>query len=179
MISLQVNKLITNFSKLNVELFGINSKFLSLNAKGSLVTLFFSEQLTQTEINQVLSHVNNFIEFSLNEELEKYIKTKVRPFLENLTFQIKASNIENGITQANKTSDFLSFMSDRVLLPGKTRPISLDTAIQNDSLDVVVQIADYYIANPGLYEDLAPFITVQKIQQWRNEIISFIMENPV
>lgn len=181
MYELNFTKEILNTTKFlkDIKALNLSVNFIDYTSKGTDFTVRFSSIPTQQDIDAIYYLINNFVETDLTEQLKEYVKKKVRPFLEDLTFRIKASNIENGITQLNKTSDFLSFMSNRITLPGKTRTVSLDAAIQNDSLDVIVQIANYYIDNPELYSDLSPFVTVEKIQEWRDEVIQFLQENSI
>ena len=181
MYQLDFSKAIINVNKFidDINALDLSISFISFTKKGNDFSLFFDSTPTQLELDAIFNLINNFIEVDLTSQIKDYVVKKVRPFLEDLTFEIKASNIENGITQLNKTSDFLSFMSTPVVLTGKTRAVSLDTAIQNDSLDVVVQLADYFIANPELYSDLAPFITVEKITYWRGKVVTFLAENSI
>jgi len=181
MYQLDFSKAINNTFKLisDIEGLDVSVSLISFTRKGDDFSLFLDGTPTQLDLDAIFNLVNNFVEVDLTAQIKEYVVKKVRPFLEDLTFEIKASNIENGITQLNKTSDFLSFMSEKIILPGKTRPISLDTAIQNDSLDVVLQLANYYIENPQLYSDLSPFVTVEKITYWRNKILTFLQENSI
>lgn len=174
MYALNFVKTVSNVPKLDAELKTLNAKYLYLLLKGSDLQLFFSSGLTQNEINVISNHINNFVEIDLIEELKDYVGTYVKPFVENCLYRIQAENIAMGITQAGKTYDVVAFFCAQVTLPNKTRAISLDNALSTNSLTVVIEILDYYIANPNLYTDLDPFITASRLTEWKGWIVDFL-----
>jgi hypothetical protein len=172
MYYIELTKGITNLNKLNTELRILNSKFVSLYSKGTYLQLAFSSQLTQPEVDAVSSAVNNFIEVSITEQLKQYVEKDIKPFVENLLFQTQAENIAMGITQLNKTADVLGFFEYQVVLPGKTKGVSLKGSLDTNSLTVTVQILNYYIETPSEYADLSPFITVARLTSLRDAIVT-------
>lgn len=175
-MNIQFNKQIINIPKLSAEITAVTNKYLYLTQKGDVLTITFSGLLTQGEIDSVSGVVNNFVEVSLVDNLEKYMSSKVEPFVKYIQNYMKAENLAMGITQAGKTYDVLAFINDQVQLPNKTRKVSIGNTLDSGSLTVTIELLNYYIANPSLYEDLAPFVTVDRLTEWKTKILAFLAE---
>lgn len=173
-MDLSFNKHIINIPKLDEELRSITNKYQYLLQKGDQLTLIFSSLLTQEEINSISSHVNNFVEVSLVDTLSVYMDTKVACFVRSMMYRIQAENIAMGITQEGKTYDVLSILCEPIQLPNKTRKVSIKQTIDTGSLTVTVQLIDYLINNPDLYQDLSPYITQDRLGEWKTLILTFL-----
>jgi hypothetical protein len=176
MYYLEFTKTINNLNKLQLELTGITPKYQSMYVKGDYIQLAFTTNLTQEEVNAVSSHINNFVEVCITEQLKYYVETKIRPFVEDLLFMIQAQNIEMGITQLGKTWEVLGFFEEPVLLDGKTRKVSFKGSLDANSLTVTIELLTYFIAHPEMYADLSPFVTVERLSTWKNMIIAKLSE---
>jgi hypothetical protein len=174
MYSLQFVKTVSNIPKFDIELRALNSKYLYLTLKGDDLQLFFNSSLSQAEVNAISGLVNNFVEIDIVSQLKDYVESSVKPFVNNALYRIQAENIAMGITQAGKTYEVVAFFTSDIVLPGKVRHISLDKALNTNSLTIAIEILDYYIANPSLYSDLSPFITVDRLTEWKNWIVDFL-----
>lgn len=170
-------KQIINASKLDGDLrahqtLGPLYNFFSI--KGAEVEIHFKRNLTQQEFDICGAFVNAFTDFSVFETLHSYLSASIDPFCISIFRNIRAKNIELGITQTNKTTEVLGFFQDYVLLPGRTRKISLKGTLDSGSLSSSIEMLNYYIAHPELYADLAPFVTVERLTQMRTDIINYI-----
>jgi hypothetical protein len=174
---LNFTKTIQNIQKLDKELrANVTTKptYSHLFIKGSNLEIHFSQNCTQAVIDATSSVVNNFVEISLKDTLKAYMETKVTPFIEDMLYEIQAENIEMGITQLGKTAEVVGFFAAQVTIPGVTRPISFKDTIDTKSLTVTIQILDYYLANPSEYSDLSPFITTERLTNWKAKIVNFL-----
>lgn len=168
-------KTVTNPSKLDREL-KANATFGSLysfcNIKGDQLEIHFTANLIQSQIDALSAFIASFSNVSVYDTLYSHLKTNIDPFVEELLISIRAENIEMGITQAGKTLEVLGFFEDHVMLPGKTRGVTLQGSLTTGSLTVTIEILTYLIANPNLYTDLSPFVTAARLTQWRDKIIA-------
>jgi len=174
---LQFTKTILNVQKLDKQLREdavTGPTYSHLFIKGDLIDIHFSQNCTQAVIDATSAVINNFVEISLKDQLKEYMQGKVTPFIEDMLVQIQAENIEMGITQLNKTADVVGFFVAQVMLPGKTRSVSFKDSLDTKSLTVTLSILDYYIANPDLYSDLSPFVTVARLTEWKTKIVNFL-----
>jgi hypothetical protein len=174
MYILSFTKSVANTNKLDLELRILNSKYNSLVLKGDALQLIFDSSLTQAEVDAVSNKINTFVETDISVELQTYIEKEVRPFIDKMMYQIKAENILMGVTQYGKTVDVLGFFNEKITLPTKTRAVSIKDALSDDSLYAVVDLLNYYLDNPSLYSDLSPFVTGDRITQWKNKIVEFL-----
>lgn len=152
--------------------FGALYNFISI--KGNDVSIHFRQNLTQTQIDAVAAFMATYSDLSVFDNLYAYLQKTIDPFVEVMMAEIRAENIEMGITQLGKTVDVLGFFENPVTIPGKTRPITLKGSLDTASLTVAIDVLNHYIANPSLYSDLAPFVTVERLTQWRGKIVSFL-----
>lgn len=170
-------KIITNAGKLDRELrlhssFGSVYNYLSI--KGDLVKVHFTQNLNQAQIDDLSSFMSGFSNVSVYETLNNYLKSDITPFITELLLKIQAENIELGITQLGKTVEVLGFFEAPVVLPGKTRAISLKGTTDTNSLTASLELLGYYIQNPNLYSDLSPFITQVRLTSMYNEIATHL-----
>lgn len=168
-------KSVTNTTKLERELrananYGALYNFCTI--KGDQLTVHFTANLNQTQIDELSAQVAAFSNVSVYDTLYSYLKNEIDPFVEQLLVQIRAENIEMGITQANKTTEVLGFFEAAWMLPGRTRAVSLQSSLDTGSLTVTVEILLYLIANPNLYSDLTPFITADRLTIWKDKILA-------
>jgi hypothetical protein len=175
-MNLLFNKQIINIPKLDVEIRVITAKYQYLTQKGDQLNLMFSSLLTQDEINSISYLINNFVETSLVDTLAVYMDTKVACFIRSMMYKIQAENIAMGITQYNKTYDVLATLCEPIQLPNKTRKVSIKQTLDTGSLTVTLQLIDYLISTPELYEDLNPFITVERLTDWKTLITTFLAQ---
>lgn len=166
---------VTNFSKLDRELrenatFGVLYNYCIL--KGNQLTIYFKQNLVQEQIDALSAFVSSFSNVSVRDTLENHLRSNIDPFVDLLMTQIRAKNIELGITQMNKTLEVLGFFGTQYTLPGKTRSVSLQDTLDTGSLTVTIEVLTYLISNPSLYSDLSPFVTVERLTEWKNKIIA-------
>jgi hypothetical protein len=174
---LNFTKTVANATKLERDLksnatFGSLYNFLSV--RGSELELNFKQNLNQTQIDAVSALINNYSDISVFDNLKTFLGTKIDPFVDNLLAEIRAQNMEMGVTQAGKTADVLGLFELPIILPGKTRAVTFKGSLDTGSLTVTMDIATYLIAHPELYSDLAPFITVERITEWRTKIYLYL-----
>lgn len=177
--TIEINKNIINISKLDLELRTdsiTKTQYQYVTKKGELLILAFSGSLSQNLVNKASQIVNNFIEIDIGQQLKEYVQKTIAPFIEDLMYQIQAENIQMGITQAGKTSDVVSFFTEKFVLPGKTRGVSMKATLDSNSLNVTIDLMTYLISNPELYSDLNPFITADRLSAWRSKIITKLMQ---
>lgn len=170
-------KSITNITKLDREL-NANASYGSLynycSVKGDQLTVHFTANLNQAQIDELAAFVAAFSNISVYDTLSAYLKSDVDPFVNELIIQIRAENIQMGITQLNKTVDTLGFFQESITLPGKTRGVSLQSSLDTGSLTVTIELLNHLIANPSLYSDLNPFVTADRLTEWRDKIVDFL-----
>lgn len=174
---LTFNKSIQNPSKLRRDLKAeatAGSLFNFVNIKGSQIEAHYTVNLNQTQIDAVSVLVNNFSDLSVYDTIYNYLGKEIDPFVVELLQRVRAENMEMGITQANKTLEVLGFMEDAIVVPGRTRAVSLAASLSTSSLTVTIELLNYYIANPELYSDLSPFITSARLTSLRDEIIAYL-----
>jgi len=175
--SLPFSKTVLNLSKLDQELKEdviTKEKYVYLTEKEGIVTLFFDGGLTQELIDQAAYIINNFVDINLKDQLAQYIKLEVEPFINDMIISIQAENIAMGITQDGKTSEVIGFMCNRITIPSSLFQLSLADAIWVNSLYSVVEILEYYIDNESIYDGLEPYITVQRLTEWKTKITDFL-----
>lgn len=167
-------KAVTNASKLGADIkanatFGSVYNYLSV--KGNQVTIHFTQNLSQEQIDALSAFMSSFSNVSIYDTLFAYLKSDIDPFVEELLVGIRAENIALGITQLNKTADTLGFFEAPITLPGRTRPVSLNASLATGSLSVTVEILNHLITVPETYADLSPFVTAARLTEWRDKII--------
>jgi hypothetical protein len=170
-------KTILNPTKLERDLkanasFGTLYNFMSI--KGSDVDLHFKQNLNQSQIDACSVLMNSYSDFSVFDNLKAYLAKNIDPFVANLLEDMRAENMEMGISQANKTTEVVGFFEERILLPNRSRAISLKATLDTSSLTSTLELVTYYINNPNLYSDLAPFITPERLTIWKNKIIAHL-----
>jgi hypothetical protein len=170
MWTLELTKTIINIPKLDSELRDLNAKYVGISVKGDSLKIQFISPLTQEEVDEVSGHINSFVEVCIVEQLKEYVEKDIKPFIDNLLYQMQAENISMGITQAGKTADVLGFFCQKVLLPGKVREVSIKQTLDTNSLTVTYELLLYFIANPSQYSDLSPFITTDRLTDWKNKV---------
>ena len=109
------------------------------------------------------------------EYVRQFVYRPAAAFLRSIQEQATTENITMGITALGKTYDVVAFFSNPITLPGKTRKVSLKTAYDLNSLDVIYALLSYYIENPDEYSDLAPYITEARLTAWRSSILTFML----
>ena len=168
-------KTVTNASKMDREIkananYGNLFDYLSL--KGDQLEIHFKQNLNQSQIDELSSYIGSFSDVSIKDTLQNHLEGNIDPFVKDLMLQIRAENIEMGITQAGKTLEVLGFFEEHISLPGKTRAVTLQGSLSTGSLTVTIEILTYLIANPSLYSDLNPYVTSARLTEWKNKIIT-------
>lgn len=166
-------KLILNTGKFSEEIRELplsKSLYQYFNIKDNLVDVFYSANLNQDQINEVTSYINNFVEVSVQDQMEEYLAKDIEVFIKDLLLQFRAENILMGISQSNKTAEVQGLFEQQILLPNRTRPVSLKGTLDSASLTVTLEVFRYLISNPGLYSDLSPFITAGRLTNYYNKI---------
>lgn len=176
---LSFTKTIQNFTKLDRDLrsnVNYGSLYNFLTIKGDDLEIHFTQNLNQGQIDSISAYMATYSDISIFDNLVNYLGKNIDPFVDSLMRDMRAENIEIGITQANKTTEVLGFFEARVLLPNRTREVSLKGSIDTSSLTSTIEILTYYIANPSLYSDLYPFITADRLTVWKNKIITHLSQ---
>lgn len=174
---LTFNKLILNIPKLDKQLREHSTTkptYSHLYSKGSTIDVHFTQNCSQAVVDAASSIVNNFVEVSVKDQLKDYVESEVTPFIQDFLYTIQAENIEQEITQLGKTSEVLGFFTQAIVLPGKTRAVSLKQTLDANSLNVTLELLNHYILHPDTYSDLSPFITTDRLVSWRDKIIEFL-----
>lgn len=113
----------------------------------------------------------------LAERIAVDLDNRIDPWVQGFLRRTRAENISMGITQAGKTLDAQAFFELSVavnpLFPDKK--ISMLGALYAGSLTLIPVLIDYYILNPSTFEGLHPFVSVERLQSWKNEVLSFLM----
>lgn len=170
-------KVITNFSKLDVDL-RANAVFGSLysfvNVRDDQVEVHFRQNLNQEQIDALSVFIGGFSNVSIVDTYVNYLGAEIDPFGKQMMLRIRAENISMGITQTGKTADCLGFFNHPVLLPGKIFPITFQMAFDSSSFYEVIALINYYLVpeNQTIYSTLAPFVTPERLTQWRSEVIA-------
>lgn len=112
----------------------------------------------------------------LAERIAIDLGVRIDPWVVGFLQRTRAENIAMGITQAGKTFDAQAFFEMPIALnpiyPNKK--ISMLGALFTGSLTLIPALIDYYIANPDTYIDLFPFVTTERLNGWKNEVITFL-----
>lgn len=165
----------TNPSKLDREI-RANATFGSVynycSTSGDQLTVYFTQNLNQTQIDALSAFISAFSNVSIYDTLYAHLKSNIDPFVEELLIGIRAENIEMGITQSGKTLEVLGFFETPFALSGKVRAVTLQGSLTTGSLTVTIEILDYLIANPSLYSDINPYVTAERLTVWKNKIIA-------
>lgn len=108
--------------------------------------------------------------------IKQVIMNPAKKFIDELMEQIIAENILMGVTQLGKTPALVGFLTLRVPIPNTTEQLSILGTITGaaPSLTVTIQILDYHIAHITDYADLAPFITLARLKDFRNKISTYL-----
>jgi len=101
---------------------------------------------------------------------------RIDPWVVGFLQRTRAENIAMGITQAGKTFDAQAFFELPVALnplyPDKK--ISMLGALFTGSLTLIPALIDYYISNSETYANLFPFVTTERLNDWKQEVIDFL-----
>lgn len=101
---------------------------------------------------------------------------RIDPWVVGFLQRTRAENIAMGITQAGKTFDAQAFFELPVALnplyPDKK--ISMLGALFTGSLTLIPALIDYYISNSETYANLFPFVTTERLNDWKQEVINFL-----
>lgn len=173
MVGYSFAKLILNTSKFGEEIALLplsKSKYSYFTLKGDIIDIFYTSNLSQDEINEIGSFINNFVEISVQDQMEQYLSKDIEVFIKELLLEIRAQNILMGVTQMNKTTELQGFFEAPLILPSRTRAVSLKGILDTASLTVALEALQYLIQNPLLYSDLNPFITSVRLTEWYNRI---------
>lgn len=158
-------KTIVNCPKLHDELKTIyGARFDSVNKKSSEPTkifLYFTEQPTEQEQVDITNLVINFVDFTVAEQMEIYLKNDVSAFCNEIIFDFTAQNIAMGITQAGKTKVVADALRD------------LNYYIRCYSLYEAMAEIDRMIA-AGIDPNLSPFVTETRMNDFKNVILGFL-----
>ena len=97
-----------------------------------------------------------------------------RQFGNAMMEKMASENVAMGITQAGKSGDVLAIFSEKVLVPSSTRPISAMDTVQSGTLYVLIEVLDYHIANMANYSDLSPYITTERLNNFKAAVVEFL-----
>lgn len=139
--------------------------------------IFNIDGMTPTpQISWVLRGTEFVSDFA--ERIAVDLDNRIDPWVVNFLKKTRAENIAMGITQAGKTFEAQAFFELPVelnpLLPGKR--ISMLGALFTGSLTLIPALIDYYIANPETFDGLHPFVSVERLNSWKLEVITFLSE---
>lgn len=98
------------------------------------------------------------------QEIQENIQvviSKAMDFGKQLMVEFSAQNVLMGITQAGKTKEVLTFLAD------------IKNAMDTGSLYTAIDEIDELISN-GLPVELQPFITEQRLLDFKNKILSYL-----
>jgi hypothetical protein len=168
---------VTNASKLDKDLRRdalVGAIYSFLTIKGDDVELHFTANLNQSQIDYVSSFVANFSNVSVVDTIIDKLGKDVDPFVDSLLREMRAENMAWGISQLGKTADVLGVFCHPVQLPGKLYPLSLKDTLDTSTLNVTLEVLTYLIAHPELYPDLAPFISVDRLNLWKTKVYNYL-----
>jgi hypothetical protein len=177
MYTIEYNKALQNPSKFHSDLKShavLGPLYISFTSKSDKLNISFTRSLSQVELDSCGAFVRDYQPISLVDNLREYMKNRIEPYIEQLMLTIQAENISLGISSSGKTAEVIGFFTTPVTLPGKTRSITLKDSLDTNSLTVTLEIFQYFINNPQLYSDLAPFITAERLTKWRNDTITML-----
>ena len=129
-------KLVTNMDKLTRDIkanLNFGSLYQYASTKGDQLTVHFSQNLNQSQIDELSILIANFSNTSVYDTLYAHLKSNIDPFVEELLISIRAENIEMGITQANKTLEVLGFFEEHFIIPGRIRSVTLQGTLMTVS----------------------------------------------
>jgi len=174
---LTFTKTVNNWQKLVRDLkantvFGPVYNFFSL--KGDQLEIHFTQNLNQTQIDALAAFIASYSDVSVFDTLYNYLGKNIDPFVDELLREVRAKNMELGITQTGKTYEVLGFFQQYVTVPGRTRSVSLLGSLSTSSLTVTIELLMYFEANPSLYDDINPYITAERLAEMREKITSYL-----
>lgn len=170
-------KIVTNANKLDKDLRAdalVGALYSFLIIRGDSVELHFTANLNQSQIDYVSSFVSNFSNISVVDTLVARLGDNVDPFVYELLKEMRAENMAWGVTQLDKTADVLGVFCLPLPLPGRRYPLSLKQTLDTASLTVTLEALQYLINHPELYDGLAPFISVDRLNSWKTKIYSYL-----
>lgn len=170
-------KVITNASKLDSDLrkdSTVGALYAFLVIRGDNVELHFKQNLNQSQIDYVSSFMSGFSNVSIKDNLMAKLGDDVDPFVYTLLKEMRAENMEWGVTQLDKTADVLGVFCHPLPLPSRRYPLSLKQTLDTASLTVTLEALQYLINHPELYDGLAPFISVDRLNSWKTKIYSYL-----
>jgi len=108
--------------------------------------------------------------------VQQVIIPSVKAFATKLETDFVTENILMGITQAGKTDSLVRMMTKKVDIPGAPASVSLMDTIRAvcPSLTVTLQVLQYHIDHIEDYADLAPFITLTRLNNIKGQIQTFL-----
>lgn len=170
-------KSITNTAKFHKDLsshLSLGALYNFVNVTGDNVEIHFKQSLNQEQIDSLSVFVSAFSNTSVIDSLYAYLGATIDPFGEALMRKIRAENMAMGITQSGKTGEVLGFFNIKVFPnPNGVFPYSLEDAFESGSMYEIVNIIDYWLKPENVTQiaHLAPFITPERLTQWKIEII--------
>jgi hypothetical protein len=170
-------KVITNANKLDKDLRAdalVGALYSFLVIRGDSVELHFTANLNQSQIDYVSSFVANFSNASVVDSIIAKLGDDVDPFVDSLLREMRAENMAWGVTQLGKTADVLGVFCLPVPLPGRMYSLSLKQTLDTSTLNVTMEVLTYLIAHPELYPDMAPFISVDRLNLWKTKIYNYL-----
>lgn len=170
-------KTVTNASKLDKDLRKdalVGALYSFLVIKGDDLELHFTANLNQSQIDYVSSFVANFSNVSVVDTIIDKLGKDVDPFVDSLLREMRAENMAWGVTQLDKTADVLGVFCLPLPLPGRRYPLSLKQTLDTAALTVTLEALQYLINHPELYDGLAPFISVDRLNSWKTKIYIYL-----
>lgn len=156
--------------------------FDGLGANQSKLKIIFKETISEQLRQEVISYYNSIEEdtFAAEQLVDqtKLIGDKAEIFGQSLMSKFRGENIRMGITQAGKSGAILSIMVEKVDVNEDGFPISLKEAVETGTLYEALKLIDYHIekSNNGDYDSIAPFMTEERLDRLKQEILSYLNE---
>jgi hypothetical protein len=124
----------------------------------------------QPQVDWVL--VGTEFKSDLVQRLESGIVAKIDEWHPRFLRRIRAENIAMGITQQGKTLAVQSFFERPIVFGNHT--ISFAWCLATGSLTLILMMIDYYSNNENLLDGLQPFVTMNRLNEWKQEIITLL-----
>jgi hypothetical protein len=177
MIERTYQKTVVNYEKLDAELkssgFGLQVSHIGSCCPGE-VKVYLVSELSAPNATICDNIVNNFIDFTTAESLALYLDGQVFPFINHLINKFASENIALGITQAGKTGAVLGLFEKKYDVHSNGLPISLKGSFDTGSLYESMTILTYLVANSTEFAGLSPFVTIDKLNLMKAEILDFL-----
>lgn len=156
------------------------SGFVGVNEVGDKYELVFNIPVTvemEHDIYDLYNQINNltFSDLVLTE-LTKTTGDSAEDFGKTLLSEFRGENIKMGITQAGFSGKVLSVLSERFDIENNGYPISLKDTIETGTLYEALSVLDFLISkcDNGDYNDLAPFITSERLTIFKQKILEYL-----